>query len=164
MKLFLLLLLPFVVVALRAEDPPPKAEIAAKEGETPKLRFGYPDEAATIKEILDTGIMGQNKDGSLTPYVPKHAQIDSGEHKLFLVWEMNPWGGSAVFMEVQGYTHTTSGWVRFLSTRFEGVLTMKHSIDAKTKALVLTEGETGNSEEKGTVFYTRRLDTIRFGK
>ena len=58
--------------------------------ENAELRFGYPDTARTTEEILDTGIMVQNKDGTLRPYDPEHATIASGDHKLFLVWERNP--------------------------------------------------------------------------
>ena len=64
-------------------------------------------------------------------------------------------------MDVQGYTLTTSGWIRFLSSRFEGVASLQHSIDRRTKALVLSEDERGDPEWNGKVFYTRRLDTIR---
>lgn len=147
----LLALMPLAALgSLRAEDAPKEK---AEDGK--RAILGYPEKAASTKEILNTGIMLRNKDGSRTPYVPKHSTLKKGAHDLFFVWEMNPFGGSAVWLNVNAYTRTKSGWERFLSTRFEGIFGMAPSIDEKTKMLTLSKRATKE------VFYSRLLDTIR---
>ena len=153
-KMVLLALFTLGVTAGLAKDAP------AKGGEDrERTPFTYPGRAATTKEILNTGLMLQNKDGSLTPYVPEHTTLKHGDRELFFVWEMNPFGGSAVWLRVQGYLRTKKeGWVLFLSDYFDGVGEMTPVVE-KDDLLVLKESGDPKDGAKGT-FYARRLSTI----
>ena len=119
---------------------------------------GYPASAATTEEILKTGLFLAHKNGTREPYVPKHTTVKSGRHELFFVWEMNPFGDSAVWLLVQGYTRTGGRWERFLSTKFEGVFGMAPAVQGAV--LVLSERDHPNDKADRGPFYTRRLDTI----
>ena len=157
MKWILLALIPLAALgSLHAEEA---SKEKTEEGK--RHLFGYPERAATTKEILNTGIYLQHKDGSRTPYVPEHTTLKGGAYEFFFVWEMNPLGGSAVWLGVEGYTRTKRGWERFLSTRFEGIFGMAPSIDEKRKMLILSEREDPNPGATQEMFYARLLNTMR---